>query len=275
MGQDPAFPWHGIGSAAVLNTLIAVLVYECLVALVFILCWRLVREVDTRLPISTAGELEARLRPGPLTTGRDVHQLPGMHWQVFAFLLAATVLVGVALSSSAMLAGLRGVLVATDTVAPALQVDPILLRLILPVGHLALLVLLFLRFRNSVLFPAIVVHLFLIVFCLLVTLLDPGRIDSVRLTLVPIFTTNLVLLILTHGLLTLLFCRSPRELVTAILLAAIAGGILALGTMVISLVSGLLGGPLFFFQLYLVSAFGIFGLYFCVASMLLALWARD
>jgi hypothetical protein len=36
-----------------------------------------------------------------------------------------------------------------------------------------------------------------------------------------------------------------------------------------------MGGPLFFFQLYLISAFGIFGLYFCVTSIALSLWARD
>ena len=258
-----------------LNTLIAVVVYECLVALVFILCWRLVRQVDTRLPIATSEGPDQRLRAGPLTLGGGRNDLPGLHWQVFTFILAATVLAGVALSFSGVLHDLRGALVATDTVSPTLNLDPVVLRLILPIGHLALLLILFLRFRNSVLFPAIVVHLFLIVFCLVVTLLDPERIESARLTLVPIFTTNLVLLILTHGLLTLLFCRTPRELVVAVVLAAIAGAILALGTMVISLVSSLLGGPLFFFQLYLVSAFGIFGLYFCVSSILLAVWARD
>lgn len=258
-----------------LNTLIAVVVYECLVALVFILCWRLVRQVDTRLPISTSEGPEQRLRSGPLTSGSGPQDMPGAHWQVFTFLVSAAVLVGVALSFSGTFADLRASLVASDTVFRTMDLDPQVMRLVLPVGHLALLLILFLRFRNSVLFPAIVVHLFLIVFCLLVSLLDPGRIDPARLTLVPIFTTNLVLLILTHGLLTLLFCRSPRELFGSVVLAAIAGTILALGTMVISLISGLLGGPLFFFQLYLVSAFGIFGLYFCVSSILLALWARD
>lgn len=258
-----------------LNTLIAVVVYECLVALVFILCWRLVRQVDTRLPIAASEGPDQQLRSGPLSLGTGRNDLPGLHWQIFTFLLAATVLGGVALTFSGILHDLRSTLVATDTVFPTLNLDPVALRLILPIGHLVLLLILFLRFRNSVLFPAIVVHLFLIVFCLVVTLLDPERIESARLTLVPIFTTNLVLLILTHGLLTLLFCRTPRELVVAVILAAIAGAILALGTMVISLVSSLLGGPLFFFQLYLVSAFGIFGLYFCVSSILLAVWARD
>ncbi|WP_137109150.1 hypothetical protein [Rhodobacter sp. SY28-1] len=258
-----------------LNTLIAVVVYECLVALVFILCWRLVRQVDTRLPISTSEGPEQRLRSGPLTSGRGPQDTAGAHWQVFTFLVSAAVLVGVALSFSGTLADLRASLVASDTVFRTMDLDPQVMRLVLPVGQLALLLILFLLFRNSVLFPAIVVHLFLIVFCLLVSLVDPGRIDPARLTLVPIFTTNLVLLILTHGLLTLLFCRSPLELVGSVVLAAIAGTILALGTMVISLISSLLGGPLFFFQLYLVSAFGIFGLYFCVSSILLALWARD
>jgi len=60
-----------------------------------------------------------------------------------------------------------------------------------------------------------------------------------------------------------------------VILAAIGGGILALGTMVIALVSMLNAGPLFFFQLYLVSAFGIFGLYFCASSIVLSLFARD
>lgn len=275
MGQDPALPRFGIGATPVLNTLIAVLVYECLVALAFILCWRVVRQVDTRLPIATSEGLDHRLRGYSLGSGGSLSAVPGVHWQIFTFFLASTVLGGVAMSLSGTLAELRANLVASDTVFPTLHFDTLLMRLVLPVGHLALLVLLFLRFRNSVLFPAIVVHLFLIVFCLLVTLVNPARIETAQLTLVPIFATNLVLLILTHGLLTLLFCRSPRELVGAVILAAIAGAILALGMMVISLVSTLLGGPLFFFQLYLVSAFGIFGLYFCVASMLLALWARD
>lgn len=257
------------------NTLIAVIVYECLVALVFILCWRLVREVDTRLPISGSDALEPRLQPGALTSGAIAKGQPGLHWQVFTFLLSAAVLAGVALSTSGLLADLRGTLVATDTVARNGKIDPVLLKFFLPVGHLVILLGLFLRFRNAVQFPAIVVHLFLILFCLLVTLIDPDRIESGRLTLVPIFATNMVLLILTHGLLTLLFCRRPRELAAAVALAAIAGAILALGTMVISLVSTLLGGPLFFFQLYLVSAFGIFGLYFCVSAILLAHWARD
>jgi hypothetical protein len=259
----------------VLNTLIAVMVYECLVALVFILCWRLVREVDTRLPIATSGGMEARLRSGTLSAGAALRGQPGLHWQVFTFVLGATVLAGVALSFSGVLADLRSALVETDRVSLTAQINPTLMKLILPGAHLLILLGLFLRFRNAVQFPAIVVHLFLIVFCLLVTLLDPGRIESGKLTLVPIFATNLVLLILTHGLLTLLFCRSRRDLLGAVVLAALAGVILALGTLVISLVSSLLGGPLFFFQLYLVSAFGIFGLYFCVTAILLTLWARD
>lgn len=257
------------------NTLIAVIVYECLVALVFILCWRLVRNVDTRLPISSSDALEPRLQPGALASGLTEKGQPGLPLQVFTFLLGATVLGGVALSSSGVLGDLRGTLVATDTVSRTWQIDPVLLKLVLPVGHLVILLGLFLRFRNAVQFPAIVVHLFLILFCLLVTLVDPYRLQSGGLTLVPIFATNMVLLILTHGLLTLLFCRTPRELAASVLLAAIAGAILALGTMVISLVSTLLGGPLFFFQLYLVSAFGIFGLYFCASSILLSLWVRD
>jgi hypothetical protein len=201
--------------------------------------------------------------------------LPGAHWQIVAMLVSAGVLGGVALSLSGALGALRDTLVAVDAVLPALQADPMVLRLVLPVGHLAILLALYLRFRNAVQFPAIVVHLLLILFCLLVTLLDPARIEPGRLTLVPIFTANLVLLVLTHGLLTLLFCRSLADLVGAVVLAAVAGGILALGTMVISLVSTLFGGPLFFFQLYLVSAFGIFGLYFCVTSIALTLWTRD
>jgi hypothetical protein len=60
-----------------------------------------------------------------------------------------------------------------------------------------------------------------------------------------------------------------------VLLAAVAGGILALGTMVIAVVSTLTAGPLFFFQLYLVSAFGIFGFYFCAASIFLSAGVRD
>jgi hypothetical protein len=259
----------------VLNTLIAVIVYECLVALVFILCWRLVRVVDTRLPISASDALDPRLQPGAQVSGSTATGEPGLHWQIFALLLGATVLGGVALSASGVLADLRATLVSTDTVARTGQIEPVFLKLFLPVGHLVILLGLFLRFRNAVPFPAIVVHLFLILFCLLVTLIDPDRLESGRLTLVPIFATNMVLLILTHGLLTLLFCRRPRELAAAVVLAAVAGAILALGTMVISLVSTLLGGPLFFFQLYLVSAFGIFGLYFCVSAIVLTLWARD
>lgn len=258
-----------------LNTLIAVIVYECLVALIFILCWRMVRVVDTRLPISTTDVLDPRLQPGALVTDLSVEGEPGLHWQIFTILLGATVLAGVALSAAGGLADLRATLVATDTVSRTWQIDPVLLRFSLPVGHLVILLGLFLRFRNALQFPAIVVHLFLILFCLLVTLIDPDRLETGRLTLVPIFATNMVLLILTHGLLTLLFCRRRRELAAAVVLAAIAGAILALGTMVISLVSTLLGGPLFFFQLYLVSAFGIFGLYFCVAAIVLTLWARD
>jgi hypothetical protein len=259
----------------VLNTLIAVMVYECLVALVFILCWRLVREVDTRLPIVTSDSVDSRLRTGALALGVGRRDQPGLHWQVFIFVLGSTVLAGVALSVSGVLGDLRSTLVATDRVSLTSQINPILMKLILPGAHLLILLAMFQRFRNAVKFPAIVVHLFLIAFCLLVTLMDPARLHTGKLTLIPIFATNLVLLILTHGLLTLLFCRSRGELVGAVILAAIAGVILALGTMVISLVSSLLGGPQFFFQLYLVSAFGIFGLYFCVSSILLTLWARD
>lgn len=258
-----------------LNTLIALIAYECLVALVFLLCWRLVRKVDTRLPIAIADGRDPTLLSRSLPAGATMRGLPGAHWQIFAMLVSAAVLVGVALAFSGTLGHVRAALVAADAVFPALQADPMVLRLILPLGHLAILLVLYLRFRNAVQFPAIVVHLLLILFCLVVTLIDPARIETGRLTLIPIFTANLVLLILTHGLLTLLFCRSLAELVGAVVLAAIAGGILALGTTVISLVSTLFGGPLFFFQLYLVSAFGIFGLYFCVTSIALSLWTRD
>lgn len=258
-----------------LNTLVAVIVYECLVALIYILCWRLVREVDTRLPIAASSSPEAMLRTGVAASGSALAGRLGPHWQVFAILLGSAVLAGVALSFAGVLADLRSTMVAADRVSAAWQVTPVPLQLILPVGHLLILLVLFLRFRNSVQFPAIVVHLFLIVFCLLVTVVDPDRLQSDRLTLVPIFATNLVLLILTHGLLTLLFCRRLREVVAAVILGAVAGAILALGTMVISVVSTLMGGPLFFLQLYLVSAFGIFGIYFCVSAILLALWTRD
>ncbi len=258
-----------------LNILIAVVVYECLVALAFILCWRLVRDVDTRLPILTTDGHDMRHRSGTLAAGSQVPDRPGALWQVLALLLGAVALGGVALSLSGALADLSNALSAADTVAPDGRIDPTLLKLALPVGQLAILLALFPRFRNAVQFPAIIVHLFLIVFCLLVTLLDPARIETGKPTLAPIFATNLVLLVLTHGLLTLLFCRNWRELVGSVLLAALAGGILALGSMAIALISSLLGGPLFFFQLYLVSAFGIFGLYFCVTGILLALWDRN
>ena len=258
-----------------LNIIVAVLVYESLVALGFLLCWRLVRGMDTRLPIAATG-------PGgsaPLSYRRrrevDRKKTPGLHLQVVAILLGALVLYVVATSASAILGGLGPALLRADSLSQGLGVDPILLRLVLPVGHFLILGGLFLALRRSVIYPAVLVHFFLIAFCLLVTLLDPGRIESVRLTLVPIFLANLVLLIITHGLLTLLFCRSVAELAASLVLAALAGGILALGTMVISLASTLLGGPLFFFQLYLVSSFGIFGLYFCMVSIALALWIRD
>ena len=167
-----------------------------------------------------------------------------------------------------------GRLIAAEVASPV-SMDPILLRLALPVGHLVVLLVLYQRLRGSVLFPTVAVHLFLIVFCLLVTAFDPERMAINRLTLIPIFATNLVLMVVTHGLLTLLFCRNRLELLAAVILAAIGGGILALGTMVIALVSMLNAGPLFFFQLYLVSAFGIFGLYFCASSIVLSLFARD
>lgn len=255
-----------------LNTLIVLVVYECLVALVFLWCWRLVRNVDTRLPIADGRDPTRSSRTLP--PGAAMRGLPGAHWQIFAMLVSAAVLGGVALSLSGTLGALRDALIVSDA-ALAAQVDPLILRLALPAGHLAILLLLYVRFRNRVQFPAIVVHLLLLLFCLLVTLATPARIEPARLTLIPIFTANLVLLILTHGLLTLLFCRSLAELVWSVVLAAVAGGILAVGTMVIGLVSTLLGGPLFFFQLYLVSAFGIFGLFFCVTSIALTLWVRD
>lgn len=255
-----------------LNTLIVLVLYECLVALAFLWCWRLVRKVDTRLPIVDGRDPTRSSRSLP--PGAAMRGLPGAHWQIFAMLVSAGVLGGVALSLSGTLGALRDTLVASDA-ALAAEVDPLLLRLVLPIGHLAVLVVLYLRYRNAVQFPAIMVHLLLLLFCLLVTLATPARIEPGGMTLVPIFTANLVLLILTHGLLTLLFCRSLAELFWAVVLAAVAGGILAVGTMVIALVSTLLGGPLFFFQLYLVSAFGIFGLYFCVTSIALTLWVRD
>lgn len=256
-----------------LNIVIAVFVYECLVALAFILCWSLVRQVDTRLPILQTSTAEAGAGGGRPFVASTRGPALGAQWQILTFLTSATVLGGVALSATGFLADLRSALTAAD--AASLPIDPILLQLMLPIGQLAVLLLLYQRLRGSVLFPTIAVHLFLIVFCLLVTALDPGRLETGRLTLVSIFATNLVLLIVTHGLLTLLFCRSRRELFGAVVLAAIAGGILALGMTVIALVSTLAGGPLFFFQLYLISAFGIFGLYFCVSSILLSLWARD
>jgi hypothetical protein len=259
----------------VLNIVIAVVVYECLLALAYILCWRLVRNVDTRLPIAQSGAAGAGARPDLRASRAGERRPPAIHWQIFTFLLSATTLGVVALSATGPLSDLRGALVAAGAATTPVTADSILLRLLLPFLHLVVLLVLYLRLRQSVLFPTIAVHLFLIVFCLLVNAFDPARMETGRLTLVPIFATNLVLLVVTHGLLTLLFCRSRRELLAAVVLAAIAGGILALGTMVISMVSTLFGGPLFFFQLYLVSTFGIFGLYFCVASILLSLLARD
>lgn len=258
-----------------LNILIAVVVYECLVALAYIFCWRLVSRVDTRLPIASPGGDGAGPRAGLLSPGRDQRRSPGVPWQIFTFLVSAIVLCLVALVATGLLSDFREALVARDAATPGPSLDPRILRLALPVGHMAVLFLLYIRLRQSVLFPTVAVHLFLVVFCLLVSLLDPSRMEINRLTLVPIFATNLVLLVVTHGLLTLLFCRSRSELVGAVILAAIGGSILALGTMVVALVSTLTAGPLFFFQLYLVSAFGIFGLYFCVSSIFLSLWARD
>lgn len=256
------------------NIVIAVVVYECLVALAYLLCWRLVRGVDTRLPIQSGGPGEAGARAAFPALGQSGRRTPSVPWQIFTFVLSATVLATVALFATGALGDLRSALLAAEVASPV-SVDPILVRLALPVGHLAVLLVLYQRLRASVLFPTIAVHLFLLVFCLLVTALDPDRMAVNRLTLVPIFATNLVLMVVTHGLLTLLFCRNRRELLAAVILAAIGGGILALGTMVIAMVSTLNAGPLFFFQLYLVSAFGIFGLYFCVASILLSVFARD
>ncbi|MFN3575838.1 MAG: hypothetical protein ACK4TJ_02450 [Tabrizicola sp.] len=258
-----------------LNIVIAVLVYESLVALGFLLCWHLVRGMDTRLPIAATGPGD----PAPVShrghRGVDRNRSPGLPLQTVTILLGACVLYGAATGASGSLGGLGPALLRADSLSQGLGVDPVLLRLVLPVGHFLILGGLFLALRRSVLFPAVLVHFLLIAFCLLVTLLDPGRIESVRLALVPVFLANLVLLIITHGLLTLLFCRSAAELAASLILAALAGGILALGTTVISLASTLLGGPLFFFQLYLVSSFGIFGLYFCMVSIALALWIRD
>ena len=274
MGQDAALSRTGVRGDTVFNIVIAVVVYECLVALAYVLCWRLVRGVDSRLPILSGGTSETGTRAEFLASGPATRRGPGVPWQIFTFLLSATVLGTVALLATGALADLRSALLAAEAASPV-PVDPILLRLALPVGHLAVLLVLYQRLRASVLFPTIAVHLFLIVFCLFVTALDSDRMTLNRLTLAPIFVTNLVLMVVTHGLLTLLFCRNRRELVAAVILAAIGGGILALGTMVIALVSTLNAGPLFFFQLYLVSAFGIFGLYFCAASVLLSLFARD
>jgi hypothetical protein len=256
----------------VADVVIAVLVYEGFVLLAYLLCWGLVRKVDTRLPIAGSVAGETAMRSGPLPSDVASRQTTGPLWQVGSLVLGAGVIAIVALGVINGLAELRdGMMAAAATPAT----DALALRLLLPLGHLAALLALYLWLRRSVLFPTVAVHLFLIVFCLLVTLLAPGRIEPVRLTLVPIFVTNLVLLMVTHGLLTLLFCRSRVELLGALALAIIAGGILALGTVMISLVSTLFGGPLFFVQLYLISAFGIFGLYFCAASILLARWARD
>jgi hypothetical protein len=254
------------------DVVIAVLIYEGLVLIAYLLCWGLVRGVDTRLPIAGSGAGESVMRAGLLPSDVVSRQTVGSFWQVGSLVLGAGVIAIVALGVINSVAGLRDGLMAAAT-TPA--TDALALRLALPLGHLAALLGLYLWLRRSVLFPTVAVHLFLIVFCLLVTLLAPNRIEPVRLTLVPIFVTNLVLLTVTHGLLTLLFCRSRVELVGALALAAIAGGILAVGTVMISLVSTLFGGPLFFVQLYLISAFGIFGLYFCAASILLARWARD
>lgn len=273
MGQDATLSRIGVRGRSVVNIVIAVVVYEALVALVFVVCWRLVRGVDTRLPIAAAGDGGTRADYVGSAAGSGRRSL-GLHWQVFTFLVSAAVLSAVALSATDWLADLRSALIAAEAAAPV-AIDPIFLRLALPVGHMVVLLVLYQRFRTHVLFPTIAVHLFLVVFCLLVTALDPARMFPNRLTLVPIFTTNLVLLVVTHGLLTLLFCRTRRELVGAVILAAVAGGILALGTMVIAVVSTMTAGPLFFFQLYLVSAFGIFGLYFCAASIFLSLWVRD
>ncbi|MCU0902479.1 MAG: hypothetical protein MUE83_01210 [Tabrizicola sp.] len=254
------------------DVLITVLVYEGMVALVYILCWRLVRGVDTRLPIAGSLPGESGARTGRLPAEAAPRQAPVLLWQILAFLIGAGMLAAVAVGVIGLLAGLRDDLVAA---AASPVADAALLRLALPLGHLALLLVLYLLLRRSVLFPTIAVHLFLLLFCLLVTMLDPGRLQPVRLTLTPVFVTNLVLLIVTHGLLTLLFCRTRTELLGAVFLAVVAGGILALGTLMIALVSTLFGGPLFFFQLYLISALGIFGLYFCASSILLARWARD
>ena len=258
-----------------LNIVLVVLAYECVTALAFILCWRLVRGVDTRLPITEAKFAETQGRPKAGQVSREWRNAPELHWQIFAMLLGGIILGGVALTLSGALGELQPALLQGELLSGNLQLDPIILRLLLPVGHFLVLGFLFVKLRSTVLFPAVLVHFFLITFCLLVTLFDPARIETGRLTLVPIFVTNLVLLILTHGLLTLLFCRSAAELAAAVVLSAVAGVILALGTMVISLASTLIGGPLFFFQLYLVSAFGIFGLYFCIASMVLTFWLRD
>jgi hypothetical protein len=257
----------------VVNTVLAVVVYEVLVALVFVTCWRLVRRIDTRLPIAAAGDGGARADHVGSASGSGRQSL-GLHWQIFTFLLSAAVMALVALSTTGWLADLRATLNASQATEMS-AIPPMALRLALPVGHMVVLLVLYQRLRKSVLFPTVAVHLFLVVFCLLVTAIDPARITPNRLTLVPIFVTNLVLLVVTHGLLTLLFCRSKRELVGAVLMAAVAGGVLALGTMVIAVVSTLTAGPLFFFQLYLVSAFGIFGLYFCAASIFLSVGVRD
>lgn len=255
------------------NIVLAVVVYEALVALVFVLCWQMVRRIDTRLPIAAAGDGSTRAEYLGHGAGSGRQSL-GLHWQVFTFLVSAAVMSLVALSTTGWLAELRAALNASQT-TEVTAIPPMALRVALPVGHMVVLLVLYQRFRNSVLFPTIAVHLFLVLFCLLVTAIDPARITPNRLTLVPIFTTNLVLLVVTHGLLTLLFCRSKRELLGAVILSVVAGGVLALGTMVIAVVSTLTAGPLFFFQLYLVSAFGIFGLYFCAASMFLSAGILD
>lgn len=255
------------------NTVLAVVVYEVLVALVFVTCWRLVRRIDTRLPIAAAGDAGTRADYVGSAAGSGRQRL-GLHWQVFTFLVSAAVMSLVAVAATGWLADFRAALNAAQATETS-AIPPMVLRVALPVGHMVVLLVLYRWLRNSVLFPTVAVHLFLVIFCLLVTAIDPARITPNRLTLVPIFITNLVLLVVTHGLLTLLFCRSKRELLGAVLMAAVAGGILALGTMVIAVVSTLTAGPLFFFQLYLVSAFGIFGLYFCASSIFLSLGVRD
>ena len=131
------------------SIVIAVVVYESLVVLAYLLCWRLVRGVDTRLPILSTVGGDAGTRTGYPAPGRAALRAPSLAWQLLTFLLGATVLASVALLATAALASLRGALIAAEVASPV-SMDPILLRLALPVGHLVVLLVLYQRLRGSV-----------------------------------------------------------------------------------------------------------------------------